>query len=296
MAAIFLIFALCVISFILIPNHKLLNITDKLRYMYEKWKPITGIKFLASISLLENKKEIGADTQSILLPKYKFYTELTYELLNLSKIYGVKFSKYTEVIKSFVKLESRFDDKLKKEFNSGIFQMLAIVLTTWFFIYLSQMLVEIQVTRMTYLIIILLHLIGLVLFYLVTTKWKNKIFSPYQAAISELLIFKSLLEIGVPVNLCLSKSKINQGEFINHEKFIDQRDFFNQTLDSLIKNGRGMKDQLQAIIEQIFEKKELELTEFQKKLSLTKFLHLALIFLPAYFFYHFSIFKFFMEQ
>lgn len=296
MQIIFTIFALCVIGIILIPNQKLLTSLNWLEKFIEKFVPVTGIQFLASLAMLENKKEVGADLQSVSLPKYKFYTELTYELLNLSKIYGVKFSKYTEVIKSFVKLEQRFDEKLKKEFQSGIWQMIAIVFTTWFFIYLSQMLVEIKISFHIYAIIFSMHFFGLSLFYFIINKWREHIFTPYQSAISELLIFKSLLEIGLPVNQSLSKSQINDGAFTNHSKFKDQREFFLQSLDQLIKNGRGMKEQMQSILEQIFEKKELDLVEFQKKMALSKFLHLALIFLPAYFFYLFSIFKFFMEQ
>jgi hypothetical protein len=296
MAYIFTVFALCAIGIILIPNQKLLTYLNWLESFFQKCVPVTGIQFLASLAILENKKEIGAELAASFLPKYKFYTELTYELLNLSKIYGVKFGKYTEVIKNFVKLEHRFDEKLKKEFQSGIWQMLAIVFTTWFFIYLSQMLVEIKIAFYTYAIIISLHLIGLSLFYFIIIKWREHIFNPYQSAISELLIFKSLLEIGMPVSQSLAKSSINQGTFTTHKKFLDQKEFFLQSLDQLIKNGRGMKEQLQTIIEQIFEKKELDLVEFQKKMALTKFLHLVLIFLPAYFFYLFSIFQFFMEQ
>jgi len=296
MLMIFSIFALCVISFILIPNHNLITYWNSFKNYLEQYIPTTGLEFLSALSLLENKKAVGEQTSERLLPKYKFYTELTYELLNLSKIYGVKFGKYTEVIKNFVKLEHRFDEKLKKEYQSGFWQMLAIVFTTWFFIYLSQMLVEISISWTTYFIIILLHLIGLTSFYMVIKKWREFIFNPYQNAISELLIFKSLLEIGVPVNQSLVKSNINQGTFTSHAKFLEQNAFFAQSLDQLVKNGQGMKEQLQTIVEQIFEKKEIDLMEFQKKLALSKFLHLALIFLPAYFFYLFSIFKFFMEQ
>lgn len=296
MLMILIIFALCVISFILIPNHKLLTTLNSFNDFCKKFIPITGLQFLSALSTLENKKEIGGDIGVDLLPKYKFYTELTYELLNLSKIYGVKFGKYTEVIKNFVKLEHRFDEKLKKEYQSGFWQMFGVVFTTWFFIYLSQMLVEISVSATTYLIILLMHMFGLTAFYLVIKKWREHIFTPYQKAISEVLIFKSLLEIGVPVNQCLAKSDINIGTFSSHAKFLDQRAAFLLSLDQLVKNGRGMKEILQTIIEQIFSIKELDLIEFQKKMALSKFLHLAIIFLPAYFFYLYSIFKFFMEQ
>lgn len=255
-----------------------------------------GTTFLNHLSNLEMISFDLSKVESIEIPSYKFYSNISLLMIDLSKKYGARLKENLKMLKEMVLIEIKFDNKIKEEKKSAIFQFIVVVIITWGFIFISQQMIEFKVSYFSYLLIILLQFIGLFLFYFFSKILYKKMFFEFEAVYNELISVYSMIEVGLPLNHCIKNSKISEGTLSCSKSFEKHYDYLNECFDRLKNFGIGPLDDIKCIIGQIRFIQEERLIDFHKKLGLMKFMHLALFFLPAYFIYLASIFKFFMEQ
>jgi hypothetical protein len=179
---------------------------------------------------------------------------------------------------------------------SAILQFIVIVATTWSFVFLSSSLVSIPLSGLLITVMIFLQLGGSLLFFYGVLKLKDKIFVKFSAAIKELYLFSSFLEIGLSVNELLSRSGILEGDLVRYSLFNNLADRIKQLIARLKETGLSPRDETQEIIRQIWQLQDQNFHKFTKMVQVLKFSILAFFFLPAYFLYLYGIFKFFMEQ
>jgi hypothetical protein len=125
---------------------------------------------------------------------------------------------------------------------------------------------------------------------------KRKMFSPFYFSLAELYLFSALYEVGVPLNDALDKSHLLNGDFVTVPKFSAFGERVLKLIDRLRQTGTPLGSELSELKAELWHFQEQEFTKFTKLLQMAKFFILSFFYLPAYFLYLASIFKFFMEQ
>jgi hypothetical protein len=190
----------------------------------------------------------------------------------------------------------QFEKKISDEMISAFMQFLVIALTTWCFVFLSKALVQIPLNGLTVILMISLELIGALVFFHLVSLFKTKTFSSFSQSIEELYLFSTLIEVGMPVNEVLQRSKVMQGSLVSHKNFHNLANRLKKLISRMKETVLSPKDETQEIIREIWNLQEVHFHKFTKMVQVLKFTILAFFFLPAYFLYLYSIFKFFMEQ
>lgn len=255
-----------------------------------------GQELLLAISELEARIALGIKFISGILPKYNFYTDLLEQLFESHRRLGIGIKKFIPEIRLALIRDLQFEKKILDEILSGVMQFLVIAATTWCFVFLSKSLVEITLDTATILLMLTLQLLGAVLFFYLVSILKTKVFTPFSKAIEELYLFSALLDVGLPLNEVLQRSAILQGSLTSHKNFEQLALRLKKLVARMRESGLSPKDEVQEIIREIWHLQEVHFLKFTKMVQGLKFSILAFFFLPAYFLYLHSIFKFFMEQ
>lgn len=255
-----------------------------------------GQELLLAISELEARIALGIKFISGILPKYNFYTDLLEQLFESHRRLGIGIKKFIPEIRLALIRDLQFEKKILDEILSGVMQFLVIAATTWCFVFLSKSLVEITLDTATILLMLTLQLLGTVLFFYLVGTLKTKVFTPFSKAIEELYLFSALLDLGLPLNEVLQRSAILQGSLMSHKNFEQLALRLKKLVARMRESGLSPKDEVQEIIREIWHLQEVHFLKFTKMVQGLKFSILAFFFLPAYFLYLHSIFKFFMEQ
>lgn len=255
-----------------------------------------GQELLITFSNCEAKISLGIKILPSFLPKYKFYTSLLEQLFETHRRQGIGIKKFIPEIRAALIRDLQFEKKILDEIVSGFFQFLVIAVTTWSFVFLSSSLVHIPLSKSIVAFMVALQLSGLVVFFLLVKNVKNKTFSKFSKAIEELYLFSTLLEIGLPLNDILSRSGILQGSFVSFKLFENLSERMKKLIVRLKETGLSLRDEMQEIVRETWHLQDENFQKFTKIVQILKFSILAFFFLPAYFLYLYSIFKFFMEQ
>ncbi|MBC7537278.1 MAG: hypothetical protein H7281_00535 [Bacteriovorax sp.] len=255
-----------------------------------------GKDLLIAFTECEAKISLGIKILPSSIPQYKFYTNLLEQLFETHRRLGIGIKKFIPEIRSALIQDIQFEKKVIDELFSGILQFLVIAATTWSFVFLSSSIVQIPLPRFTLFVMIGLQLSGIAVFFQLVKKVKSRTFTKFSKAIEELYLFTSLLEIGLPLNEILQRSGILQGNLVSFKIFENLSDRMKKLVARLKETGLSPRDEAQEIIREIWHLQEENFQKFTKIVQVLKFSVLAFFFLPAYFLYLYSIFKFFMEQ
>ncbi|MDD4972796.1 MAG: hypothetical protein PHY93_00515 [Bacteriovorax sp.] len=255
-----------------------------------------GRELLIAFTDCEAKISLGIKILPSFLPRYKFYTNLLEQLFETHRRLGIGIKKFIPEIRSGLIRDLQFEKKVLDEIIGGLLQFLVIATTTWSFVFLSASLVQIPLSKSTIFFMLALQLGGVVVFFQLVKIVKSKTFLKFSKAIEELYLFSTLLEIGLPLNEILLRSGILQGNLINFKIFENLSDRIKKLIARLKETGLTPRDETQEIIREIWHLQEENFQKFTKIVQVLKFSILVFFFLPAYFLYLYSIFKFFMEQ
>lgn len=255
-----------------------------------------GQELILAIADCEAKLSLGQKILAGFLPRYKFYTDLLEQLFVAHRSLGIGIKKFIPEIRLALIRDLQFERKVLDEIISALLQFLVIAATTWSFVFLSKSLVQIPLDKLTAFFMIFLQVFGATLFFYLVRLLKQRIFAPFSMAIEELYQFSALLEVGLPVNEVVQRSGILQGSLSNHKNFINLAARAKKLVARMKEAGLSPKDEAQEIIREIWHLQEVHFQKFTKMVQVLKFTLLAFFFLPAYFLYLYSIFKFFMEQ
>ena len=261
-----------------------------------KKEQIAGEELLILFPEIEAKLALGIKTTSIELPRYKFYTTLLFELLQVHRKLGISLKQILPELRQNLIKDLHFEKKMMSSILGGNLQFLVITITTWGFIFLSSALAELPLDYLILLIILGIQIFAILFFNGVLSQMKKRIFVKFNQSIESLYLFVSLVEIGIPIGQVLAESKVLDSDLGKHKKFSQ----VNNRLETLINrwkdNGISPKMESAEIIKEVWHLKEENFEAFIKQVDTLKFIVLAGFFLPAYFFYLYSIFKFFMAS
>lgn len=255
-----------------------------------------GEDLLISLSECEAKIAIGLKIFAGILPRYKFYTDLLEQIFEHNRSLGIGIKKFIPEIRMALIRDLQFEKKIFDEIISACLQFLVIAMTTWSFVILSKSLVSIPLNTKTAFMMLGLELLGILFFFYLIRHLKTKTFSPFRNATEELYLFSAFLDIGLPVNEVLLRSKILQGSLATDKSFENLSSRVKKLVVRMKETGLSPKAEVSEIIRELWHLQEVHFGKFTKMVQVLKFSVLAFFFLPAYFLYLHSIFQFFMEQ
>lgn len=256
----------------------------------------SGEALLRFIPNLEAKLAVGLKTTADSIPQFKFYTGLLFDLLEFHQKRGITLKHILPELRLNLTKDLQFEAKLQSGTLGGNLQFFVITLTTWGFIFFSSAMVDLPLNLSDLLIILIMQVTGVLVFNLVLSKLKIRTFHKFSQAIERLYLFVSLVEIGMPVSQTLAESKVLEGDLMKNKHFSPCASRLETLINRWKENGISPKVEAGEIIRELWHLKEVSFERFLKHLDTLKFIILAFFFLPAYFFYLYSIFQFFMEQ
>lgn len=255
-----------------------------------------GEKLLSFLPNLEAKLGMGLKTTSDTIPRYKFYTSLLFQLLEVHQKRGISLKHIIPELRLNLTKDLQFETKLQSNLLGGNLQFFVITMTTWCFIFFSSAMADLPLKISVLIIILMIQIAGILIFNLALRKLKNSTFDKFSEAIERLYLFVSLVEIGIPVSQTLVESRVLEGGFMKNKLFSPCASRLVTLVNRWKENGISPKVEAGEIIRELWHLKEVSFERFLKHLDALKFIILAFFFLPAYFFYLYSIFQFFMEQ
>ena len=256
----------------------------------------SGEEMLLSLQDFEGKIALGIKILPESLPQYKFYTELLEHLFLAFRKMGVGIKKFIPEIRMALIHDLQFEKKIASEMISGILHFLVVTVTTWCFVYLSSLLINIPIAKSIVISMLGLQVAGIGLFIFGIARLKKSQFLKFNSSIKELYLFTSLLEVGLPLNETLAYSGILSGSLVKFKHFENLANRIKKLIERLKSTGISPKEESHEIIRELWHLQEQTFIKFAKNLQVLKFVILAFFYLPAYFLYLYSIFKFFMEQ
>lgn len=255
-----------------------------------------GEELLLGLQESETKISLGIKILPKNLARYKFYTDLLEQLFESHRKMGIGIKKFIPEIRLALIGDLKFERKILSESIGTFLQFLVIALTTWSFVILSSSLVSIPLNMTILLCMVLFQTSGVLLFFYLLKYFKSKTFNKFNNAFQEIYLFSTLLDVGIALNEALDRSALLNGSFMTHKAFFNLSTRVKKLIERLKTTGLSPKDEVQEIIEALWQEQEETFLKFTKIVQVIKFGILAFFFLPAYFLYLYSIFKFFMEQ
>lgn len=253
-----------------------------------------GQELLCLFPEIEGQLSFGMKITSTSLPQYKFFTPLLIDLLQLHQKLGVSLKEILPELRKNLIKDLEFEKKMRSQILGGNLQFFAIVFTTWGFIFMSSALASLPLDTFTLTMILLVHFMAFVTFNASLYFMKKNNFIKFNKILESLYIFVSMSEVGISVNRVIFDSKIGEVFLIKENKFEKIKNRLINLIDRWKKNGVSPKVETWEMIGEVWSIKEFTFGLFLKKLEVLKFAILAFFFLPAYFFYLYSIFKFFI--
>lgn len=255
-----------------------------------------GEKLLLKMQEAESKISLGIKILPKELNRYKFYTDLLEHLFESSRRLGVGIKKILPDVRKALTRDLQFEKKILDETIGALLQFFIIALTTWGFVFLSSILVEILPSTTIMALMGLMQLSGVFLFFHAMKWLKQKTFADFSSAMTELYLFSSFMEVGLPLNEVLKRSRILEGSLMSSLLYSNFAQRTKNLISRMKETGLSPREEVQEIIQGLWHFQDENFGKFTKKVQVIKFSILAFFYLPAYFLYLYSIFKFFMEQ
>lgn len=255
-----------------------------------------GEDLLLRLQEAESRIALGLKILPEKILRYKFYTELLEMLFESYRRLGTPVRKYLPEIRKAVTRDLQFERRILNEILGALMQFLVIAFATWGFVFLSSMLVEMKLTKSILSLMLFLQIAGVALFFHLMNVLKKRTFAAMKDSLTELYLFTTLMNTGLPLNEVLKRSRILEGALMASKALEPFAGRTKKLIERLKKTGLSPNEEAQEILDGVWQFQNENFEKFTKKVQLLKFCILAFFFLPAYFLYLTSIFQFFMEQ
>lgn len=239
---------------------------------------------------------MGLKTTDIEIPEYKFYAKLLHELLDVHRRLGISLRLILPELRSNLVIDLQFEKKIKGLILGGNLQFFVIAMTTWIFIFFSSSLADLPLNPWDLILILIIQVIAVFVFNFLIKRFQRNIFSKFNNVIEGLYLFSSMVEVGLPNARVLSESRILEGDLVRYGEFEFCAERMKEHIGRWRENGVSPKVGVSEVIKEVWHLQEMGFSKFIKAVDLIKFSVLAFFFLPAYFYYLYSIFQFFLVQ
>lgn len=219
-----------------------------------------------------------------LIPEYKFYHLLIWDIKALEKKYGASTNSAFQELRKALNLDIKSDRKIKGIIQTSILQYLCMCIFTWFMLLHMTTTLGFSLEVSDVLMIALWQSIGAYLFCLVVTKTRQIICRPFLPLFKMIYKVRCLVKISRP----LQEIKIEMEEFLEQENrsrrhltIIRRLEFYLETIKS---KGSLPQEELNCLVEEIWDHYEVNLEKLEKILLGVKLMSFMVFVIPGYFY------------
>lgn len=300
-----LIFILPIIPAVFVPNKywaKLLDLTVSIKNtILIKTQLALGVnsmrngeKMINALVELESCSIIKIKNSTLTLPKYKFYTDLIYSILEFSTKYGSPLRNTSKNIRLGLTKDYQFERKILKEFLGGLTQFALITIIIWLFASAVQTVMKVEISISTKIIMSTLQLIGVLLFIFTGKVVRKKEFRGFANYFSSIYILRSLVEVGVPIKTAIELSKVGSTTIIRPSYFTHIKTRISRMIERVQKSGTPILSEIEETTNELWYLHDDSFEKYIKKISVLKFGVLALFYLSSYFVFVMELFTHFV--
>ena len=226
-----------------------------------------------------NRHELNLQS---LLPRYKFYSEVTEVLLNLARKLGGNYQDSLLFLREGLQLDRQFEKKIKEVLLGMWLQMGFMMLLTWVFITSALSLVEVKMKTTHLLLIFLWQTLGLILLPFISSFLRKKYFGDIGKLWKILFILKSMVKVPLSRTEVFSIAGVGELASIKQKSLIGIVTKLRDICQKCLKMGTSYEEETTYLMDELrfHEKWHFEL--FEKKLTMVKLALLSLFFLPSY--------------
>ncbi len=254
------------------------------------------IELEARFSVGHFDQRFSRQTSVLKTPEYGFYSELIDSLLEKYRQLGLPLRDILRELKINLSKEIQFEMKCKAIAKNSYFQFVMMVLVTWGFILFTNSMIELSLDLSHYFVILFLQITGAFFFLKISKKLKTKHFKNFDSLIKKMYSFLTFIEVNSSQSKAIAESEILQLGQLVDERFLPCAYRLEEAIKKWKDLGLSPKTETQAVILEVWNLKEQTFQVFIRHYEGLKFSILAFFFLPAYFYYLYAIFQFFMEQ
>lgn len=261
---------------------------EKLLYRWENLK-----EMITSFMSVKRCRQLVEQLQSLLvssslkittsknLCSFKGYTLIVQELLELSRKYGASIQLPIRQIIDALFIEQKGLRKLIEQIKSALLQFMLVSLLAWIFKFSVEYVLQFNINQEALLIVLFLQVLGMIVFSIVFFYLHQYHFQCFEDYFLPLYLFQGLFSLGMPIQQCLLRSKVQRIK--RHKKL----KFINYSIDSFIqmvvKKGRCEKLFITQLISDVWSIHEQSVEVFGKHIDALKVAVLLFFYLPSYF-------------
>ncbi len=230
-------------------------------------------------------------SDKILLPSYKFYTEVIEVLLLLARKMGGSYLDSFLFLREGLQADLQFEKKLREVILGMYLHMGIIMLLTWTFIAAALSMVAMKVTPLSLVGIFFWQVMGLCLIPVLIQYLRKIYFLDIGKVWKVLLILKSLLKVPLPQTEVLTFAGVNQLDEIKQKSLETIVQKLKESCQKTLKLGLSYESDVKYLMDELRFQEKWHFDLFEKRLNGIKLLLLSVFFLPSYLVFIFMLLK-----
>lgn len=217
-----------------------------------------------------------------LLPRYKFYSEVTEILLKLARKMGGNYQESLLFLREGLQLDRQFEKKIKEAILGMWFQMGFMMLLTWAFIIGALNLVEVNLEPIKLVLIFIWQILGLICLPFLSSLLRKKYFADIGKLWKILFILKALVKVPLSRTEVFSLAGLGDLAGIKQKSLLSLVTKLRETCQKCLKLGTSYEEEVTYLMEELRFQEKWHFELFEKKLTVIKLGLLSLFFLPSY--------------
>ncbi len=220
--------------------------------------------------------------EKIILPQYKFYSELVELILGLARKLGGNYQSSLAFIREGLKADKQFEKKVSELKWGSYIQMFLIFFLTWGFIGVTLAMLKIKGLFFQLILIGVWQIVGFSLLPISIQYLRNKYFKDIS------ILWKIIYGLSCLSTVPLARSEIfsiSQVSLLETIKQPSLQTFVDKILlicQDALKIGKGYETEINYLMEELRFQEKWHFEVFEKRLGGIKLMILSLFFLPAY--------------
>ncbi|MAZ47139.1 MAG: hypothetical protein CME65_01165 [Halobacteriovoraceae bacterium] len=218
------------------------------------------------------------------LPEYKFYHLMIWDMKALEKKYGINPNSAFQELRKALNLDIKSDRKIKGIIQTSFLQYISMCAFTWFMLLHMTATLGFSLEIVDISLILLWQIIGSYLFSQVVKSIKMRICAPFLPLFKMIYKVRCLVKTSRP----LHEIKTEMEEYLDQKKsskkhfsIIQRLEFYLRTIKT---KGTLPKEELNLLVEEIWDHYEVSLEKMEKLLLGVKLLSFLLFVIPGYFY------------
>ncbi len=225
----------------------------------------------------------------ILLPTYKFYTEVVEILLYNARKMGGSYLDSFLFLREGLQADLQFEKKVKEVILGMFLHMSMMMILTWSFIFSALTMVEVKTSHSQLWGILFWQLMGLGLIPILVKFFRERYFSDIGILWRVLLILKSLLKVPLPQSEVLSFAGVNGLDQIRQKSLFHIVQKLQSSCQKTLRLGLSYENDVKGLMEELRFQEKWHFDLFEKRLSGIKLFLLSVFFLPSYLIFVFML-------